>query len=322
MQVIRIHHPLNKQLIADQPVVLAMGFFDGVHLGHQLVIKTAKKIADQRGLPLAVLTYNHSPAVVYHRLPGGAKYLTTINQKAELMSRLGVSVMYVVDFTSQYGAQSPQQFVDNYLMAFHPEVAVAGEDHTFGRGVAATMSNLPSLANERFQVVAVPTMENGLSKIGTSRIRRQIMAGELDLATQGLGRPYQTTGLVVHGFARGRQIGFPTINIDSPSSTVIPALGVYVTRVKVGHHWYGGMANIGHNETFGDGAPRTVEINLFDFHQLVYGEEVVVEWYSRLRDGVKFASVEELVTQMRVDQQAAKAYLASHPRKMANTTWC
>lgn len=319
MQVIRIHHPLDRQLIENKPIVLAMGFFDGVHRGHQRVITAAKKVADQRRLPLAVLTYNHSPAVVYRRIPGGAKYLTTVRQKAVQMSRLGVSIMYVVDFTSQYGAQSPQQFVDNYLMSFHPQVVVAGEDHTFGRGAAATMAHLPALARGRFQVVSVPTLAIESAKVGTRRIRQQILAGTLDLANQGLGRPYQTTGLVVHGFARGRQIGFPTINIDSPCSTVIPALGVYVTRVKVGHRWYGGMANIGHNETFGEGAPRTLEINLFDFHQQVYGEEVVVEWYSRLRDGAKFATVDELVTQMTADQQAAKAYLASHPRQRATT---
>ncbi|WP_295746496.1 riboflavin biosynthesis protein RibF [uncultured Limosilactobacillus sp.] len=315
MQVIRIHHPLDRRLIANKPVVLAMGFFDGVHRGHQRVIAAAKKVADRRKLPLAVLTYNHSPAVVYRRIPGGAKYLTTVTQKASQMSRLGASVMYVVDFTSQYGAQSPQQFVDNYLVAFHPQVVVAGEDHTFGRGAAATMAHLPALARGRFEVVSVPTLANGSTKVGTRRIRQQIMAGELDLANEGLGRPYQTAGLVVHGFARGRQIGFPTINIDSPRSTVIPALGVYVTRVKVGHHWYGGMANIGHNETFGEGAPRTLEINLFHFHRQVYGEEVVVEWYSRLRDGVKFSSVDDLIAQMNLDRVATEDYLSARLRK-------
>lgn len=230
------------------------------------------------------------------------------------MRQLGVSVMYVVDFTSRYGAQSPQQFVDHYLMAFHPQVVVAGADHTFGRGETATMAYLPVLAKKRFQVVSVPTLQSDQLKVGTRRIRQQITDGELDLANQELGRAYQTTGTVVHGFARGRQLGFPTINIDSPGATVVPALGVYVTRVKIGNHWYGGMANIGHNETFGDGAPRTMEINLFDFHRQVYGEEVVVEWYSRLRDGAKFASVDELVGQMKRDEQAARDYLVSHPR--------
>lgn len=314
MQVIRIHHPLQRQLIPAGPAVLAMGFFDGVHRGHQQVIQAARRIAGHRSLPLAVLTYNHTPAVVYHRIPGGAKYLTTLDQKTSLMRQLGVNLLYVVDFTSQYGAQSPQQFVDHFLLALHPQVVVAGEDHTFGQGPAATMGHLPTLARGRFEVVAVPTLQHGEHKVGSSHIRRQISAGELELANQGLGRAYQTTGLVVHGLARGRQIGFPTINIESPASTVIPALGVYVTRVKIGDRWYGGMANIGHNETFGEGAPRTMEINLFDFHRQVYGEEVVVEWYSHLRDGAKFASVEELVAQMKRDQQAATDYLASHPR--------
>lgn len=315
MKVIRIHHPLDKRVIPAGPVVLAMGFFDGVHRGHQRVIRTAKQLADRNGLPLAVLTYNHSPAIVYRRIAGGARYLTTLEQKVHLFAKLGAAMTYVIDFTSAYGAQSPQEFVDHYLLAFHPQIVVAGEDHTFGSGDDATMANLPRLARGRFQVVAVPTLKDDSSKVGTRSIRRQILAGDVEAANEGLGYRYQTTGLVVHGFARGRQIGFPTLNIDTPSSTVLPPVGVYVTRVKIGQQWYDGMANIGHNETFGDGAAKTLEINLFNFHSMVYGEEVVVEWYRRLRDTHKFAGVGELVAQMKVDRQQTIEYLRTHPHR-------
>lgn len=314
MKVIRIHHPLDQRLIPAGPVVLAMGFFDGVHRGHQRVIQRAKQIADSKQVPLAALTYNHAPAIVYHRIAGGARYLTTLQQKVDLMAQLGVQMVYVIDFTSQYGAQSPQTFVDRYLMAFHPLAVVAGEDHTFGSGAEATMANLPQLAAGRFGVVAVPTLESDVGKVGTRQIRHLVTAGEIVAANQGLGYRYQTVGLVVHGFARGRQLGFPTINIQSPSSTVMPAVGVYATRVKIGPRWYDGMANVGYNETFGDHNQKTLEINLFDFHQLVYGEEVVVEWYCRLRNDQKFNNVDDLVTQMKEDQVATTNYLAKHPR--------
>lgn len=315
MKVIRIHHPLDKVVIPVGPVVLAMGFFDGVHRGHQRVIRTAKQLADQKGLPLAVLTYNHSPAIVYRRIDGGARYLTTLKQKVHLFAKLGATITYVVDFTSAYGAQTPQEFVDHYLMAFDPQIVVAGEDHTFGSGADATMANLPHLARERFQVVAVPTLTANSSKVGTSSIRSQILAGDIEAANEGLGYCYQTTGLVVHGFARGRQIGFPTLNIDTPTATVLPPEGVYATRVKIGQQWYDGMTNIGHNETFGDGAAKTLEINLFNFRSMVYGEEVVVEWYRRLRDTHKFAGVDELVAQMKVDRQQTVDYLRKHPHR-------
>lgn len=315
MKVIQIHHPLDHTVIPAGPVVLAMGFFDGVHRGHQRVIKTAKQLADQAGLPLAVLTYNHSPAIVYRRIPGGARYLTTQEQKVHLFAQLGAALTYVIDFTSAYGAQSPQEFVDHYLMAFHPQTVVAGEDHTFGSGPDATMAHLPQLAAGRFKVVAVPTLLTADTKVGTRSIRRQVLAGDIERANQGLGYHYQTTGLVVHGFARGRQIGFPTLNIDPPQGTVLPPEGVYATRVRVGHQWYDGMANIGHNETFGDGAAKTLEINLFDFHSMAYGEEVVVEWYCRLRDTHKFAGVDELVAQMNQDRQQTVDYLQAHPRQ-------
>lgn len=315
MQVIKVHHPLDKQIIPAGPVVLAMGFFDGVHRGHQAVIRRAKQVADSEGLPLAVLTYNHAPSVVYRQYPGGFKYLSTTSRKLDLLEQLGVDLVYLISFTSSFASLAPQDFVDQYLLAFHSRVVVAGYDHTYGPGAEANMAQLPHYARGRFAVVTVPkfTDEDSTKKVGSRMIRQLIDRGNVQAANRELGYYYQTTGLIVHGLARGRTLGFPTINVETPAPERLPGVGVYATDVLIGNHWYGGMASVGHNITFGDHNQLTVEIYLFDFDQLVYGEEVKVRWYQYLRGEKKFAGAPALVTQMKKDERTARQIVRDLP---------
>lgn len=314
MQVIRIHHPLDPHQIPAGPVVLAMGFFDGVHRGHQAVIQRAKEIARQRHLPLAVLTYIHAPGIVYHQYPGGFKYLSTVQRKLNLLQQLGVNRVYLVSFTSQFANQSPQAFVDRYLVGFHSQVVVAGFDHTYGPATIATMAKLPGYAHGRFTVVTVPKFTgHGQQKIGSRMIRRLIDSGQVQVANNELGYYYTTTGLIVHGQARGRTLGFPTINVETPTPERLPGVGVYATAVLINDHWYGGMASVGHNVTFGDHNQLTLEIYLFDFNQFVYGEEVQVRWYQYLRGEEKFSGAKALVAQLKSDEQTARQIVTHKP---------
>ena len=310
MEVVKIHHPLQKNLVPTGQVVLAMGFFDGVHRGHQQVIETAKEIANKEGLPLAVLTYDHAPGIVYRQYPGGFKYLSTTTRKLSLLRQLGVDLVYLVSFTSAFASLSPQEFVDQYLIGFHADTVVAGFDHTYGKAAVATMEKLPEYAKGRFNVVTVPKFTGkGEQKIGSSTIRKTIDNGNIEVANRMLGYRYMTTGIVVHGLARGRSLGFPTINVETPEAERIPGIGVYTVQVKIGSKWYGGMASVGHNITFGDQNKLTVEIFLFDFNQMVYGEEVQVRWLYYQRGEVKFNGADELVAQMNRDEQASREYL-------------
>lgn len=313
LQVIKIEHPLKRDLVPDGPVVLAMGFFDGVHRGHQAVIKTAKKIAEDQGLPLAVLTYSHAPGIVYHQYQNGFKYLSTTDRKLSLLEALGVDIVYLVNFTSAYASQPPVEFVNHYLLAFHSKVVVAGFDHTYGRQDVATMERLPEYAKGQFEVVTVPkvTLPDAPDlKVGSRVIRQQLQDGQVTAANHELGYVYTTTGIVVHGLARGRTLGFPTANIEAPTAELIPGIGVYTTQVEINGRWYGGMASVGYNITFGKAPKRTVEIYLFDFNQMIYGEEVKVRWHQYLRGEVKFASAADLVAQMKKDEQRSRNYLA------------
>lgn len=314
MQVIQIHHPLTAAKVIDQPVVLAMGFFDGVHLGHQAVINRARAIADERGLALAVLTYDHHPALVYKKLsPERNRYLTVNARKMALFEQLGVDIVYQVNFASQYASQTPQEFVDHYLIAFHAKVVVAGYDHTYGPKDVATMDRLPEYAKGRFEIVTVGEKESQAQKIGSSRIRRNLDDGDLRTVNELLGYRYQTTGTVMHGEARGRTLGFPTANVSHDAKYWLPGIGVYVTRVKVNGKWYQAMTSVGRNVTFGEGRPVTVEAYLLDFHEAIYGEIVTIEWDYRLRGEVKFDDADGLVAQLTQDAKDTRAYFEDHP---------
>ncbi|MBW1605494.1 riboflavin biosynthesis protein RibF [Lactobacillus sp. Sy-1] len=309
MEIFKIHHPMGN-LQFNEPVVLAMGFFDGLHLGHQRVIERAKQIADQKGVKLAVLTYDHHPSIVYQRLSAHDKrYLTLNDYKMDLLEQMGVQVVFQVSYTNAFQAQSPQQFVDNYLCRLNALVVVAGFDHTYGEK-KATMHLLPEYVKDRFEVVEVASFDIDNKKVSSTRIRRNLDAGHIDTVNRLLGRPFVTSGTIVHGFARGRELGYPTANVEHSEYQWLPAIGIYIVRMQIGDQWYGGMASIGRNVTFGDAHPITVEINLFNFNQNIYGEDVQIEWLHWTRGEVKFNGVDALIKQLQADQKEAEKFLS------------
>lgn len=314
MQVIKIHHPMVDSDVVNEPVVLAMGFFDGIHLGHQAVIKKAKKIADERGLKLAVLTYDHHPALIYKKLsPEENRYLTVFDRKMDLLQQMGVQLVYQISFTSQFAALTPQAFIDQYLIKFHAVVVVAGFDHTYGPKDVATMNRLPEYAKNRFEIVTVSEEELKAKKVSSTRIRQNLDDGHIGTVNQLLGYRYQTRGTVMHGEARGRTLGFPTANVSHDANYWLPTIGVYVTRIKIGDQWHEAMTSVGRNVTFGEGRPVTVEAYLLDFHEAIYGEVVSVEWDYRLRGEVKFDSIEGLIDQLNQDAKDTRDYFKAHP---------
>lgn len=309
MKVIDLIPPIDSSSLPE-PTVMALGFFDGVHRGHQAVITTARREADKRHLPLAAMTFNVHPAVVYQHVPEAEMlYLSTRKRKVELMQALNVDTLYFVHFTPEFACLDPQSFVDRYLVGLNAKVVVAGFDYTYGKRDVANMTTLPTFAKGRFDIVTVPKAEDGGAKISSTRIREALDSGDVDEANQLLGYPYQTTGVVVHGEARGRELGFPTANIDGPEAERLPGIGIYVVRLKVRGRWYAGMASIGRNVTFGEGRAVTNEIYLFDFHDDIYGEPVTVQWLHYLRGEVKFTGAAALVEQLHQDELASRQYL-------------
>ncbi|WP_191987303.1 riboflavin biosynthesis protein RibF [Lapidilactobacillus bayanensis] len=309
MEVIPLNYPLDLIKINTKPKVMALGFFDGVHLGHQKVIKTAIQIGHDQQLPVAVMTFDKYPGIVFRQIEAAQfEYLTTLERKAELLQELGVDIMYVINFTSTVGHLAPQQFVDDYLVALGTQVVVAGFDYTYGQKDTANMLTLPQYAQDRFEIVTIPEQKKFTEKISSSTIRQALNRGDVDRANALLGYVYQTDGIVVHGEARGRTLGYPTANIKTLDTERLPGIGIYATEILVQDHWYPAMTSVGHNVTFGDHRPVTVEVNIFDFHQDIYGETIKLRWNHWLRGEEKFTDADALVAQLTDDEIKSRQY--------------
>lgn len=309
MEIIKIHHPYRKEQIPNEPVVLALGFFDGVHRGHRTVISKAKEIAEKKQVKLALMTFNQHPSIVFKKVdPEKITYLSTIKRKEEFMSDLGVDYLYEVDFTSAFASLPPQDFVEQYIVGLNAVTVVAGFDYTYGKKEVASMEHLPGYAQNRFDVVEVGKVTEEEEKISSTRIRKALKDGDVAEANHLLGYIYQTPGIVIHGDARGRKLGYPTANIDVPHGIALPKVGVYAVRLKVNDTWYDGMASIGYNITFEANRNLSVEVNIFDFNSSIYGEKVAVEWHEYIREEKKFPSVETLIQQLDKDEEDIRHY--------------
>ncbi|MCR8968798.1 riboflavin biosynthesis protein RibF [Facklamia sp. 7083-14-GEN3] len=309
MQTIYLSHPYDHEKIYDQPVVLALGFFDGVHLGHQEVIRKGRQLADQYQVSLAVLTFNHTPRLVYQQIhPNHYHYLSDNTRKKELMKANRVDILYIAEFTSAMGAQSPQEFVDRYMVNLNAIHVVAGFDYTYGLREIANMQTLIDHSQGRFKISEIPKKTIDDQKISSSEIQYQISNGNIDLANQELGYIYETRGIIINGLKRGRKLGFPTANVAINPGQLTPGIGVYVVEICVQGQWHIGMASIGYNITFDDVKELSVEVYILDFDRMIYGERVRVKWHHYLRGEIKFDGIESLIDQLEEDQVHTRAY--------------
>ena len=311
MKIVKFKEPYDKNAIVDSPIVLALGFFDGVHRGHQEVIKRAIEKGKSLGVKVAVMTFDRHPKIIFQNIDGEKfKYLTMLDEKLEHFKNLGVDIAYVVKFDENLAYLSPQDFIDKYVVGLHAICVVAGQDYTYGKHDIANMDTISDFAKGRFEIITVDHLQRNNQKISSTQIRKDLDSGNVEAANLLLGYQYENHGTVEHGFKRGRKIGFPTLNVSIPKNERILGEGVYAVKVKMDkdNSWYEGMASIGHNETFGDDLEKTVEINLFNFDKSVYGEKVIVKWYKFLREMVKFDSVEELIDQLNKDKRDTEVF--------------
>ncbi|GGE65204.1 riboflavin kinase/FMN adenylyltransferase [Priestia taiwanensis] len=309
MKTIYLTHPhtLNKDEL--EPTVMALGFFDGVHLGHQQVIKTAKETATKLGIKSAVMTFYPHPLVVLRKDKQQVEYLTSMRDKESLIEELGIDTLYVVKFDEFFADLQPQQFVDEYIIGLHVKHVVAGFDYSYGRLGKGTMETLPFHSRDQFDQTVIGKVEYEDEKISSTRLRQLVQAGKVDKVPTILSRHYAVRGVVVDGDKRGRTIGFPTANVLVEDEYLMPPLGVYAVKIKIRDKWYDGMCNIGFKPTFRDDLKKaTVEVNVFDFNNDIYHEQVIVEWYTRIRSEKKFNGIHELIAQLQEDKQQIQTY--------------
>ena len=290
--------------------VVTVGTFDGVHLGHRDILSRVRRRAEQAGLTPIVVTFRPHPLAVVN--PSAAPMLLTPDgEQLDALTADGPIDVEVLEFTPDLARRSAEEFVRDILIdRFRVRELVIGYDHGLGRGRQGDATALQKLGAELgFSVEIVPAaLDLSGAPISSSAIRTSIAHGDLERARRSLGRPYAFSGTVVHGEQRGRDLGYPTLNVALPSARkLLPPDGVYAVRARTARGHFGGMMNLGGRPTFGD-LERTLEVHLFDVSGDWYGERVSVELIRRLRDTTRFESVDALVEQLARD--AADARLA------------
>ena len=287
-------------------IVVALGNFDGVHLGHQAVLRRAVEEGRRRGSRVVAATFDPHPRAVL--APGTQpKLLTTLEVRREILLRYGADEVREIRFDEQLSKKSPEEFVRDVLVGeIGAEAVVVGENFRFGHRAAGDAGDLGRLMRSfGGEAYAVPVRnEDGRGGISSTRIRVLIAGGEVEEASRFLGRPYVLRGEVVVGDRRGRSIGFPTANVLPDPSVVVPGRGVYAGFVRVGKDVYAACTNVGVAPTFERGEGR-VEAHLLDFQGDLYGRVLEVSFVRRIRPEKRFSGVEELKEQIARDVEEA-----------------
>jgi len=285
---------LNGIKIADDTVA-AIGFFDGVHLAHKKLINKTIEIGNEKGLKKAVITFDVHPKSILFDLD--YFYLTPLKRKIEIFKEFDLDYIYVIEFSKEKASMTPIDFVNFYFSNIN--TVVCGFDFKFGVRGSGNVKTL--LQDDRFETIVVKEVTFEGYKVGSTHIRDLINSGQVENVTEVLGDYYSLKGEVIHGAKKGRMIGYPTANIDT-GDYLIPKKGVYATMTKVEGKWYQSMSSIGHNPTLNCRVDLSVESNIFDFDQDIYGETIEIMFIKRLRSELKFANVDELITKIDQDK--------------------
>jgi riboflavin kinase/FMN adenylyltransferase len=303
----RLFHGIENASIM-RPTVLTLGVFDGLHLGHQLIVQTVVERARATGAVPTVVTFDPHPRAVLH--PASAPpLLQTFDQKMEALALLGIEQTIVIRFDEAFARIGAEEFLRDLVgQRLHAREVYLGHGFAFGRGREGNIDLLRRVSEQLgFLADEVPEVRLRGQRISSSRIRECLAAGKVNLARRMLGRPYGVEGQVVHGQERGRQLGFPTANLF-PHNRVIPRNGVYITATRVEGDWRGSVTNVGVRPTFGGDAEQSVESFVMNWSGDLYDDVVRVRFLHRLRDEMKFAGLPELQAQIERDRQRAEEF--------------
>lgn len=291
-----------KDITNAKDSVLVLGYFDGLHRGHKALFDKAKEIAKRDNLALTVLTFNESPRLALSRFTSDLLLsLTSPEKRYEKFAEYGVDYLYLIDFTSTFSKLSAKNFLENYIKQLRAKTIVVGFDYKFGHDRKDAIDLAQQFNGD---VVVLPEVQDNGEKISSTRIRQLIFDGNIKEVNRLLGYNFSTRGIVVHGDARGRTIGFPTANLAPIDNVFLPGDGVYVSDVIVNGKSYRAMTSVGKNVTFG-GTELRLEANIFDFKDEIYSETVEIIWLDKIRDMVKFAGTGALIEQLKSDKEVA-----------------
>ncbi len=309
----QVHSQLNN-LPAFRNAVITIGTFDGVHTGHQHILQQLQEAAAACNGETVIITFDPHPREV---LAGDKSVLllTTLEEKISLLAHWGIHHLVVVPFTREFSELSATAYLEDFLIStFRPHTIIIGYDHRFGHNREGGLELLEAEQEKYgFQLLEIPQQVIHDAAVSSTRIRKSLQEGDVALASELLGYPYFLNGVVVHGDKMGRQLGFPTANIQlNDYRKLIPAQGVYAVTVDTGDgHLHKGALNIGTRPTF-NGTELRIEVFILDFDREIYGSPIRVDFLAFIRSDRKFDNVEALIVQMKNDVEQARA-IASRP---------
>lgn len=305
--LMRLFHGTDNAEI-QRPTVVTLGVFDGLHLGHQLIVRTVVERARETGSVPTVITFDPHPRAVLH--PESAPpLLQTLDQKVEGFGVLGIEQTIVIRFDEAFSQTSAEEFLGDVVKErLHAKEVYLGRGFAFGHDREGNIELLRRVSQKLgFFADEVPEVQFRKQRVSSSRVRRLLIEGNVNLARRLLARPYGVEGLVEHGARRGADLGFPTANLH-PKNRVIPRNGVYVTGALIDGQWRRSVTNVGVRPTFGGDMEPSVETFVINWAGDLYGDVVRVRFLHRLRDERKFGSIEELRTQIANDVKRAHSY--------------
>ena len=296
--------------------VVSLGTFDGVHRGHQSILAELKKRAQRVHTHATMVTFEpHPQLVLQDSSRPSQEILTTIEEKIEILSNLGLDRLVIAHFSSDFARMNPEQFVIDILInKLRMKEMIIGHDHSFGKERSGNLQLLQNLAAQKdFAVDSLKPFKIGNEIVSSTKIRHHLQRGNLKAAAAMLGRPYSINGLVVHGHGAGTGMGFPTINLRPFSQyKLVPQPGIYASRTYWGDFSYASVTYIGIRPTFNTDE-RVIETYIIDFDGYLYGQEVRIEFIEFIREDIKFSSPHALIEQIKRDISKSTELLSNHP---------
>jgi len=302
----------RRRTKAIQNSVITIGSFDGIHQGHQVVIKKTIELARFKNKRAGIVTFEPSPQQVIY--PDFHYILTPVSEKKEILSKLGADFLFLIEFNKSIQALTPAGFIQSQILSsLHPSTIVVGYDHQFGKDAQGDVKLLKNLAQEfNFELIIEPEFKLDGEPVKSTRIRERLLLGDMKIANHLLGRNYSIQGSVTKGLGIGKRIGFPTVNLKvNEIEKLIPADGVYAVLVWYRDKRYLGAMNIGIRPTF-HGEKRTIEASLINIKSNLYGAKLKIELVARIRPERKFSNPLNLAQQIKKDIEHAKVILERH----------
>ncbi|MBK8656734.1 MAG: bifunctional riboflavin kinase/FAD synthetase [Haliscomenobacter sp.] len=312
----KVHENLD-QLPKFHNAVVTIGSFDGVHKGHQKIIAQVNQLAHSIGGESVLVTFHPHPRMVVYPREGAVDLITTLEEKVQMLRGYGIDHLVVAPFTVEFSQLSADEYIEKFLVGhLQPKYIVIGFDHKFGLSRQGDINYLRWHGKRfGFEVVEIEQHEVEEVAVSSTKIRRAIERGDVQAAAVLMGHYPTLTGVVVHGEKVGKQLGFPTANIQlAEKHKLVPPDGVYAVFVRLKNEHYGGMLYIGSRPTLGNRKARTIEVNIFGWNQAIYGETIQVELVDFVRGDLKFESLDALRRQLKKDQESTEERLLHAPR--------